>query len=57
MLIKTSAALADACVAAVCRRHPYANPAALVIPIAVGARPFLDWIIAETSGARSDGAS
>jgi periplasmic divalent cation tolerance protein len=54
MLIKTSATLAEACIEAVCRSHPYANPAALVIPIAGGAHPFLDWIITGTSGARLD---
>jgi periplasmic divalent cation tolerance protein len=57
MLIKTSAKLADACVEAVCRIHPYAIPAALVIPVTSGAQPFLDWINAGTTSAGSDAAN
>jgi periplasmic divalent cation tolerance protein len=48
MLIKTTARLADDCVRQVQMLHPYANPAALVLPVAGGASAFLDWIVAET---------
>ncbi len=49
MLIKTRAELADACIASVRQQHPYTNPAALVLPVAGGAAPFLAWICSETS--------
>ena len=48
MLIKTRADLADACIAEVRQRHPYTNPAVLVLPVSGGSVPFLDWIRAET---------
>ena len=32
------------------RSHPYDTPAIVVLPIAQGSRPYLDWIIAETGG-------
>jgi periplasmic divalent cation tolerance protein len=49
MLIKTRAALTDACIACVRQHHPYTNPAALVLPVSGGSPPFLDWIVAETA--------
>jgi periplasmic divalent cation tolerance protein len=36
MLIKTRAELTDACIASVRQHHPYANPAALVLPVTGG---------------------
>jgi periplasmic divalent cation tolerance protein len=48
VLIKTRPELADACIAAVRRLHPYANPAALVLPVSGGSAPFLGWIADET---------
>lgn len=49
MLIKTRAALADACIALVRQHHPSTNPAALVLPVTGGSAPFLDWIVGSTS--------
>lgn len=49
MLLKTTPALAERVVEEVCRRHPYETPAVLVIPIAGGSLPFLDWIGGQTA--------
>jgi len=48
MLIKTRADLADSAIAAATQRHPYANPAFVVLPVVGGAPAFLAWIAAET---------
>ena len=48
-LIKTRRALSEAVVRAVCERHPYDNPAALVIEVSGGAKPYLDWLASATS--------
>lgn len=48
MIIKTRAALAEAVIAAVRARHPYDNPALLVLPVGGGSPDFLAWIAAET---------
>lgn len=48
MIIKTRAGLADAVMAAVRARHPYANPALLVVPIDGGSAEFLAWIMEAT---------
>jgi periplasmic divalent cation tolerance protein len=50
MIIKTRESLADAVIAAVTSRHPYTNPALLVIPVENGAAPYLAWLLAETAG-------
>lgn len=49
MLIKSTAARSDAVMQAIIRRHPYAMPAVLVLPIDGGSRAFLDWIERECS--------
>ena len=51
MLLKTTPALAERVVEEVRRRHPYETPAVLVIPVAGGSQPFLDWIARQTSAA------
>ncbi|MGD9669761.1 MAG: divalent-cation tolerance protein CutA [Hyphomicrobiaceae bacterium] len=47
-LIKTRLGLAAAVVDHVRARHPYDNPALVVIPVAGGSEIFLEWILAET---------
>lgn len=49
MVIKTRSGLADSVIAAVAERHPYDNPALLVLPIASGASNFLAWVASETA--------
>lgn len=49
MLLKTTAARADAVVAAVAALHPYEVPAIVILPVAGGGAPFLAWIAAETA--------
>lgn len=51
MLAKTRAALAEAAMAAIAARHPYAVPALLVLPVAAAARAYGAWIAAETEAA------
>lgn len=48
-LVKTRSSLADAVIQKVCERHPYENPALLVIPVAGGADAFCAWILAQTA--------
>ncbi len=48
-LIKTRSKLASAVVGHVRARHPYDNPALVVLPVAGGSDIFLEWIIAETT--------
>jgi periplasmic divalent cation tolerance protein len=48
--IKTTAAQADAVIAAIEAQHPYDTPAIVVLPIARGSRRYLDWIAEETAG-------
>ena len=50
MIIKTRRGLADAVIAAVRTRHPYSNPALLVVPIEGGSGDYLAWLIKETAG-------
>lgn len=52
MVIKTRRALIDAVIAAVKERHPYANPALLVVPVEGGATAFIEWIQEETRTVR-----
>lgn len=53
-LIKTGAARAGEVIAFVKARHPYDNPALLVLPVEGGSAEFLAWIVAETSPAGRD---
>ena len=48
VIIKTTRAASEACIAAVCEGHPYANPAAVRIDVSGGAAPYLEWIVANT---------
>ncbi len=47
-IFKTRAALADAVVAEIKKRHSYTTPAVIVLPVAGGNPDFLAWIEAET---------
>jgi periplasmic divalent cation tolerance protein len=49
MIVKTTAARAEAVVAAVKARHPYKTPAILVVPVTGGEPGYLAWIAAETA--------
>lgn len=49
MIVKTRTARADEVVDEITRLHPYDEPAILVIPLAGGSRPFIDWIAAQTA--------
>jgi periplasmic divalent cation tolerance protein len=48
-IFKTRRGRVDALTAVIQARHPYETPAIVALPIAGGSRPYLDWIIAETS--------
>ncbi|MGD9783866.1 MAG: divalent-cation tolerance protein CutA [Hyphomicrobiaceae bacterium] len=48
-LVKTRATLATAVTEFVRERHPYQNPAIVVLPVAGGSAPFLAWIGEETA--------
>ena len=49
VLIKTRRSLADAVIADARARHPYDEPAFVVLPIDGGAAGFLSWIMSETA--------
>jgi periplasmic divalent cation tolerance protein len=49
MIIKSRAALTDRIVETVRAMHPYDNPALVVLDIAGGSPPFVDWILAQTT--------
>lgn len=51
MLIKTRRSLAERVIAETAARHPYENPAIVVLPIESGAEPYLGWIMAQTAAA------
>ena len=51
MIIKTRKGLADRVVAATRSRHPYTNPALLVLAVEGGSEDFLRWVRTETSDA------
>lgn len=55
MLVKTTAARAPAARAFLLVRHPYDTPAIVALPLSteLSHAPFLDWIAAETSPART----
>jgi len=48
MIVKTRKTLAEAAMAAVKDRHPYTNPALLVVPVEGGSADYLAWLAAET---------
>jgi len=49
VVLKTRSALAGQLEAAITELHDYDVPAVLVVEVAGGARPYLDWIRAETA--------
>ncbi|MFN3746064.1 MAG: divalent-cation tolerance protein CutA [Hyphomicrobiaceae bacterium] len=49
MIIKSRAGLAERIIARVRSLHSYENPALIVLNVAGGARPFLEWILTETA--------
>ncbi len=49
MIIKTRLALTGRVIDEVKAMHPYDNPALVVLPIAGGSPPFLDWIAEQTA--------
>jgi periplasmic divalent cation tolerance protein len=51
MIIKTRALLSERVIAEVRGRHPYSNPALMVLPVEGGSEDFLGWIMRETGGA------
>lgn len=51
MILKTTAGRSAALIEEVQQRHPYDNPAVLVVPVIGGARAFLDWVASATSAA------
>jgi len=51
MIVKTRKSLAERVTEAVKIGHSYDTPAILVLPVNGGNQPFIDWILAETSGA------
>ncbi|HXF52554.1 MAG TPA: divalent-cation tolerance protein CutA [Hyphomicrobiaceae bacterium] len=48
MIVKTTESLADRVIEQARRMHPYDNPALVVLPLAGGSAPFLDWIRQQT---------
>ena len=53
MIIKSRAALADRIIETVRAIHPYDNPALVVLDIAAGSPPFLEWIMEQTAAPNS----
>jgi periplasmic divalent cation tolerance protein len=52
MIIKTASHLAERVIAETRQRHPYTNPALLILPVEGGSKDFIGWIMSETSDAR-----
>lgn len=48
MIVKTRSSLAGRVIAEVASRHPYENPALLVLQVDGGSAPFIDWIQTQT---------
>jgi len=48
MIVKTRRSLADRVVAETRRRHPYDNPALLVLSVEGGSADYIGWLLAET---------
>jgi periplasmic divalent cation tolerance protein len=53
MIIKTRMALSVAAIAAAKERHPYSNPALLIVPIEGGSADYLAWLVEETAALRA----
>lgn len=53
MIIKTRASLSESVQAVVKEMHSYTTPAILVLPIEGGEPGYLDWLMAETEGAKA----
>ena len=51
LIIKTRASLAGQVIAEASARHPYDEPAFLMLPVAGGSQGFIDWIRRETTSA------
>lgn len=51
MIAKSRLGLAERVTAAIREKHPYANPAIVVWPVAAGSRDYLDWVMDETRAA------
>ena len=49
MIIKTRSGLAERVIAEARGRHPYTNPALLVLPVDGGSQDYIAWVNAETS--------
>ncbi len=56
MVIKTRQTLVSMVVDATKARHPYANPALIVLPIIEGAPDYLNWLMSETQATPNDPA-
>ena len=54
MIVKTRRSLADRVVAETRRRHPYDNPALLVLSVEGGSADYIGWLLAETKRTASD---
>lgn len=52
MIVKTRASLKERVAAAVRERHSYETPAIVFLPSEGGDKGYVDWIFAETEGAR-----
>jgi periplasmic divalent cation tolerance protein len=52
MIIKTRKALTEAAIAVARERHPYTNPALLVVLIEGGSADYLAWLLEETAARR-----
>ena len=48
MIVKTRRALAESVIAAVRARHPYEEPALLLLPVVGGSESYCGWILAQT---------
>jgi periplasmic divalent cation tolerance protein len=55
MIVKTRGALAESAMAAVRARHPYEEPALLVLPVAGGSESYCAWILAQTEAGGAGG--
>lgn len=54
MIVKTRSSLAERVMDGVRARHPYDNPALMVLPVSGGSAAFLDWILAQTAAPAAD---
>lgn len=53
MIVKTQADLTGRVIAEVRTRHPYSNPAILVLPVIGGSEEYLDWLRQNTAAPRN----